>query len=314
VTARGRSPLGSLKAAIRRLEARRSAPIEAARDRALTATGAVHARLLRLTPPRSLEDAEFRVFSQYGEDGIIQHLVHRVPIVDERFVEFGVDDYRESNTRFLLVNDNWSGLVLDAGTAHVQFVERSGLAWRHTIDARQAFITRENINDLLRDGGCEGDIGLLSIDVDGNDYWIWDAIEVTTPRIVIVEYNSVFGPDRAVTIPYRSDFDRFAAHHSGLYFGASLAALATLGRAKGYRLVGSVSAGNNAFFVRDDVAGDLDALDAATAWRPSRFRESRGEDGSLTYVTDPVDRLRLIGELPVVDIETAQTLRIAELH
>ena len=155
-----------------------------------------------------IERAEFRVFSQFGEDGIIQFLVQRVPIGSQVFVEFGVEDYAESNTRFLLVHDAWRGLIIDAGTAHQRFLEDSRLAWRTTIDAATAFIDRENVNDVIRAAGVSGEIGLLSIDIDGNDYWVLDAIDCVSPQILVAEYNSVFGPDRAVTVPYDPGFDR----------------------------------------------------------------------------------------------------------
>jgi len=131
-----------------------------------------------------LRDAEFRVYSQFGEDGIIQFLTHRIPIKREIFVEFGVWDYSESNTRFLLEQDNWRGLIIDAGAEHQTFLERSGLGWRHTIDAVSAFVDRDNINALISGAGIEGDIGLLSIDIDGNDYWVLEAIDVVSPRIL----------------------------------------------------------------------------------------------------------------------------------
>ena len=259
----------------------------------------------------TLREAGFRGFSQWDEDGIIQWLVARVPIEREIFVEFGVEDYREANTRFLLEHDNWRGLLIDSGTAHVDSLRSTELMWRHWVDARTAFVTRENINELLESVG--GDIGLLSIDIDGTDYWVWEAITVVQPRLVVVEYNSIFGPHRAVTIPYDAAFDRASAHVSRLYFGASIKALADLGSRKGFRLVGSNSAGNNAFFVRDDVAGSVPAVTAAEAWVESRFQESRGEDGRLSFVGPHHDRLALIADLPLIDLERNATIRVADV-
>ncbi len=266
--------------------------------------GSQQSREARSAP--RLRDAEFRAFSQWGEDGIIQFLVGRVPIERDIFVEFGVGDYRESNTRFLLENDNWRGLIIDGGESHSDYLERSGLDWRHTIDALTAFIDRDNINELISGAGIEGDIGLLSIDLDGNDYWVLEAIEVVSPRILVVEYNSVFGPSAEVTVPYEPRFDRIEAHSSGLYFGASLAAIAALADRKGYALVGGTRAGVNAFFVRRDVLGELPEVAVADAYVASRLRESRGPGGELTRVTEHSDRLALIGELPVVDLRSGE--------
>ena len=196
------------------------------------------------------------MFSQFGEDGILQFLLAHVPIERESFVEFGVEDYSEANTRFLLIHDHWRGLIMDGSASAMAGVRASSLAWRHHLTAVDVWVTAENINQLLSDNGCSGDIGLLSIDVDGVDYWIWKAIEVVQPRIVVCEYNALFGPTAEVTVPYDPAFSRSAAHHSWLFFGASLGALARLAEAKGYQLVGVNAAGNNAFFVRKDVAGN----------------------------------------------------------
>ena len=265
--------------------------------------GGVEARLTANLPAGRIRDAEFSVFSQFGEDGIIQHLLRHVPVENDVFVEFGVEDYSESNTRFLLVHDNWRGLILDGGSDHVEFLEASGLRWRHEIQAVSAFIDRDNIDALIGGAGISGDIGLLSVDIDGNDYWVLEAIESVSPRILVTEYNSALGPDRAVTVPYDPAFRRLEKHHSGLYWGASLAALESLARRKGYALVGGNHAGNNAFFVRRDVLGELPEVEVRDAWSPSRFRESRGPDGELTYVTGHREQLRLIRHLPLVDLD-----------
>jgi hypothetical protein len=227
-------------------------------------------------------------------------------------VEFGVADYAESSTRFLLVNDNWRGLILDGGTDHQDFLRRTGLDWRHSIDALSAFIDRDNINDLIAGGGVTGDIGLLSVDIDGNDLWVLEAIDVVSPRILIVEYNATFGADAAVAVPYDPGFQRTAAHHSNLYWGASLAAIERVARRKGFTLVAGNKAGNNCFFVRDDVLGDLAPMAVADAWSPSVFRESRGGDGGLTYVGDLRERLRIIREMPLCDLDTDAVTTVAE--
>jgi hypothetical protein len=261
---------------------------------------------------RDLRDAEFKVFSQFGDDGIVEHLVARVgvPRQAERFVELGVEDYREANTRFLLVNRNWSGLIVDSGDAHVRALDQSSLLWRHDLHPVTAFVDRDNANELLARHGFDRDLGLLSIDLDGNDYWIWEAI-AAEPLIVVVEYNSLFGGERAVTIPYEAGFDRTRAHHSNLYFGASLPALARLAEAKGYRLVGSNSAGNNAYFVRADAAEGLPAPSVAEAHAESRYRESRDEAGNLTYLSGS-ERVRAIADLPVWDLEREELVTVGD--
>jgi len=259
----------------------------------------------------SLREAEFKAYSQFGEDGAIQWLIARVPIATRNFVEFGVESYRESNTRFLLEHDGWRGLIIDAGTDHERFIRDQGLGWRHEIEAVSAFITVDNINDLLADQ--PDDTGLLSVDIDGNDYWILSALTRIRPRILVCEYNSLFGPTAAVSVPYEASFDRTAAHHSTLYFGASISAIAHWASGRGYRLVGSNAQGVNAFFVRDDVAGDLPALTAPEAWVASPIRQARDERGALTLLGGIDPQRRLIGGLPLVDVVSGAALSVADL-
>src|SRR5258706_2410963 len=155
---------------------------------------------------RTLGDVEFRVFSQWGEDGIIEWIVSRIPDIPRTVVEFGVEDYAESNTRFLVQRRNWRALVMDGSAANVDRLKRHRMYWHHDITALIAFIDRENINSLISDHGFGGDIGILSIDLDGNDYWVWEAITVASPLIVITEYNTTLGDLEPLTIPYDRRF------------------------------------------------------------------------------------------------------------
>ena len=259
-----------------------------------------------------LADAEFRVFSQWGEDGIIQYLLAQVATLNPRFIEFGVQDYSESNTRFLLLNNNWRGLVIDGGPDYIQRIRDQEYYWRHDLTALCAFITRANINDLFINAGFTGELGLLSIDIDGNDYWVWEAISAVSPQIVVVEYNSLFGSHWPVTVPYNAEFQRTSAHYSNLYFGASLGALCQLAERKGYRFVGSNSAGTNAFFVRADVLGSLRVLTCNEGFVESRVRQARNQQGRLTFVGNTAQR-RLIADLPVVNVATGAQMRVLEL-
>jgi len=181
------------------------------------------------------------------------------------------------------------------------------------LTAVSAFITRENIDGHIKAAGVGGDIGLLSVDIDGNHYWVLQAIESGRPRILVVEYNSVFGPEHAITIPYDPAFVRGKAHPSHLYFGASLRALCLLASAKGYAFVGSNSAGNNAFFVREDLAGALPRPSPQAAWVESRFRDARGARGELLLVSGHRDRLRMIADCVVVSVPDGRCATVAEL-
>lgn len=258
-------------------------------------------------------DYEFKVFSEWGEDGLIQYLVNTVPIRRKIFVEFGIQNYQESNTRFLLQQDNWTGLVMDCSRDDITDLQNSALYTRFNLTAVHARVERENIDELLVANGISGTIGLLSIDIDGNDYWVWDAITSISPQIVICEYNSLFGPSRKVTIPYRHDFDRMQAHYSGLYFGSSIAALASLATKKNYSLIASNSNGSNLFFVRNDVLMGLRPCSPQEVYVPCQFRQSRDTAGRLTYLD--FDRsLELIAALPVFDFDRKAIVQIGTLH
>ena len=265
-----------------------------------------------LPPNTDFRKVGFKVFSQWDEDGIIQYLISKVPIANRTFIEFGVENYEESNTRFLLLNNHWQGLVLDASADDIRYIQTDRIYWEFDLQAKCTWITRDNINSLLSEAGFPKDVGLLSIDIDGNEYWIWEAIQSVRPRIVIVEYSSLFGL-QPISIPYKEDFDRTAAHHSTLYYGCSLAALAHLAKKKGYLLLGSNIWGHNAFFVRSDVAGEFKGLELEEAYVPSKFRESRDQSGRPSYVRGE-NRIKLIENLPVVNVVTDQVGALRDFH
>ncbi len=278
------------------------ARLEGALEQVREALGRIEERQTATAADSGLEANEFRVFSQWGEDGIIAHLLRHVPIARRVFVEFGVETYAEANTRWLLVNENWSGVVFDGSEANIAAVRRSPIYWRHNLKAAQAFITRENIDALLVEHGATGDIGLLSVDIDGVDYWVWEAITAVQPAIVVAEYNARFGPERRVTVPYDPHFSRTAAHHAAIYYGASIAALTALAGRKGYVLVGGNSAGNNAFFVRRELLrAPLAEVAPAQAWRRCQFRETRDPAGRLTFST-AAEEDGILAALPLVEV------------
>jgi hypothetical protein len=257
-------------------------------------------------PIASLSEVEFRVFSQWGDDGIIQWLVNNLEFPHKTFIEFGVADYRESNTRFLMMNNNWSGLVMDGSESNVERITGSEYFWKFTLSAKAAFIDTDNINSLLSSSELDREVGILHIDLDGNDYWIWKEITVISPVVVILEYNSIFGIDRSITTPYDKKFSRTCAHYSNLYYGASLRALSQVSASKGYVFIGCNSAGNNAYFVRKDRLNDtVRATSLESGYVMSMFRESRDTRGNLTYLNG-TDRIALIRGMPVYNTDTDQ--------
>jgi hypothetical protein len=254
----------------------------------------------------NINDAEFKVFSQWGDDGIIQFLIDYLEIENRTFIEFGVENYTESNTRFLLINNCWKGLIIDGSAKHIEEIKQSDIYWKYLLTAHHSFITAENINELLSANNFTKEVGLLVVDIDGNDYWVWEAINVIEPIIVCVEYNSLFGCERAITIPYDKSFVRGNAHFSNLYAGASLPALCHLASIKGYKLVACNTNGNNAYFVRNDKVKDLIQLNCKNGYKKATFRESRNEANKLTYLNFE-DAALLIKGQPVVNVKTGQT-------
>jgi hypothetical protein len=240
------------------------------------------APLVRRTDKRSrLQLHERKVFSQNGEDGLLLHIFDRIGAPHKNFIEFGIEDGTECNSANLAIHFGWHGLFLEgspslAERARAFYHQRHGLR-PQDVQVVCAFITKENVNELFASHGFKGEIDLLSVDIDGNDYWVWQAIDVINPRVVAVEYNASFGSERAITVKYDPAFDRYQKHPSGWYHGASLGALAKLAHSKNYLLAGCDSFGANAFFVRRDVAeGKLEELSVTEAFYPCppRLREA----------------------------------------
>ncbi len=260
--------------------------------------------------PFWIQEKEFRVYSQFGDDGIIQWLVYALNIDRGRFIEFGVGDFYESNTHFLLVNNRFSGFVIDGSKENIDTVRRSSIYWRYKLGARQYFIDKDNVQVILAESGFKK-IELLHIDLDGNDYWILDALDLSDldPDILILEYNSTFGKDRAISVPYDPAFSRMSAHYSGKYFGASLLALNKLAQSKGYYFIGCNSAGNNAYFLANRFLSAIPITNIVDGFQEAGYRESRDKQGILTYC-DADHELNQMRGMPVIDITTG---RVADL-
>jgi hypothetical protein len=261
----------------------------------------------------SLDEVEFQVFSQRGEDGVIQYITNKIEIPNKIFVEFGVETYSESNTRFLLMNDNWSGLVIDGSKKNIDFIKKDFIYWKYDITANESFITKDNINSLISNYTKVEDIGLLSVDIDGNDYWVWEAIETVKPRVVICEYNSVFGAKEKVTVPYKENFVRSKEHYSELYFGASLAAFCDLAERKGYDFIGTTSAGVNAYFVRKDLSSPFKKYNPEDGFNESDNRDSKETKGQLLFLRHS-ERLKIIEHLPIYELSKGQLQSIKSLN
>lgn len=199
---------------------------------------------------------EFNVYSQNGEDGILLHILSKIGIHNYSIIEFGGSDGMQCNSANLLLNFGWNALLIEGSESKVikgkKYYNDKGIS-SEQLKFINSFITKENINSLFEKNNFTGEIDILSIDIDGNDYHVWEAINVVNPRIVVVEYNAAFGSEKKITIPYKSNFTLKSIEKTGFYFGVSLAALEILGNNKGYSLIGTDSFGVNAFFIRNDL-------------------------------------------------------------
>lgn len=221
-----------------------------------------------------ISNLNFKIFSQFNEDLIIQYLIKNITIKNKNFIELGVENYEESNTRLLLEKDNWNGLIVDSSKKHIDEISQKNFFWRHSLIAEKEFITKENINHLLTKKGFFGEIGILSIDIDGNDLWVWDEISVVIPDIVIIEYNSKLGKDKSLSIKYEKNFTREKFGIGKLIYGASLKALIKISSKKGYSLVATNKNGNNAFFVKKELLTEkVKEINLEEGYKKSLFRE-----------------------------------------
>lgn len=261
-----------------------------------------------------LWEREFKVFSQWGEDGIIQYLVNNLDISRRTFIEFGVEDFNESNCRFLMMKDQWHGFVIDGSTANIAQLRDSYYYWQYQLNSKAAFISRENVAQLLAESGFEKDLGLLSVDIDGVDYHVLEALHDWKPAILVIEYNEAFGWTLPVSVPYDPSFVRQQKHFSNLYYGANLPAFHRLASQRGYALVGTNSVGSNAFFVRRELLNDaVKEVDLSSCARETAFRESRNKEGGLTFLAGP-ERAQAISSMPVIDVSNGEMLKVSDLN
>ena len=205
----------------------------------------------------SINDVGFRKYSQFEEDGILLYIFSLVRPTNKKCVEICAGNGRECNTANLIVNHGWWGYLFDGDKQNVKegtaFFSQNKDTFFYPPKFTRAWITAENVNDVIEKSGVSGPIDLLSLDLDGMDYWVWKAISVIEPQVVVCETHNAIPPDKALTVPYDPKFV-FASED---FRGASLAAMCKLGRDKGYRLVGTHRFGFNAFFVKNTVGKEF---------------------------------------------------------
>jgi len=235
-----------------------------------------------------LHEVEFRAYSQNGEDGILLYIFSLIGTTNKKAVEICAGTGIECNTANLIINYGWQALLFDGDERNVEIGREFYARHRDTFLAPpkfvHAWIVKENINELLAVNGYTGEIDLLSLDLDGVDYWIWEQLTCINPRVVVVEYNEPLGFER-LTVPYDAQFDRFKLDPR--YWGATLAAYCALAEKKGYRLIGCNRQHLNAFFVRNDVGtGVLPKVSLASCMtrNPTDYTLAQELEAKLPFV------------------------------
>jgi len=205
----------------------------------------------------SVQDTGLRVFSQFEEDGMLLFLFALLDMPNRTFIEFGSDDGINSNSANLYYHHRFTGLFMDGNPLAIDRGRHFYRKHKNTnptpVVFKETMITAENINELIKEAGYDGEVGLLSIDIDGNDYWVWKAMEVVKPLVVIIETHNEFGMNDIV-VPYDPEY-MFPGKHP-TYHGASPIAMTKLANHKGYRLVGANELGFNFIYIREDLLVD----------------------------------------------------------
>lgn len=204
-----------------------------------------------------LKDTGFKLFSQFEEDGLLLYIFSLLNFPNKTFIEFGADDGINSNSANLYYHHDFKGLFMDGNSKALErgrhFFKKHGNKNIGSPVFKECMINAENINELIIDAGFEGEVGLLSIDIDGNDYWVWKAMDKIEAQVVIIETHNEFGLNDII-VPYDSTYFYPGKHPD--YHGASPIAMTKLAKHKGYRLVGANELGFNFIYIKNDLLVD----------------------------------------------------------
>jgi hypothetical protein len=263
---------------------------------ALARAGATSA--LRQLDPARPSTWEFTGFSQNGEDGVIDYLCGRLLRPDRYFVEIGASNGLENNTTWLAMARRYGGLMIDGDPSKVAECSQTFGTLNGPLEFASVMVTRDSGEDIERLALLRNP-DVMSLDIDSVDYYVAEALldRGLRPKIFVVEYNSAFGPERRVTIPYQSPFNRHRAHPSGYYYGVSVMGLRHLFERHGYRFITVEQNGVNAFFA-DPAEFDASFLEGV---RGSAYRENIVQRRESR--TDWAGQFAQIRHLPLVEIE-----------
>lgn len=268
---------------------------------------------------KNMSDLDYKVFSQNGEDGIIDYLLFSLGIINPKFIEIGIGNYEESNTRYLFETTSSKGLIIDCIKNLKAKVSKSTKLWKGDLKIVEEFVDSENFNKILEENFFNKEIDLFSLDIDGIDYWVLKKIPENFSKIIIVEYNSSFGHKHEVTVPNIKRFDRTKYHYSNLCFGASLKAIINLLEKKNYTFIGTNISKLNAFFISnlelDKINLDIPDKNNLQKFTNSNLLESRDSKGNLNYLSGE-KKINEIKDSEIIDVSNDQEklCKVKELY
>ena len=262
---------------------------------------------------KSINDAEEKIFSQNGEDGIIDYILEIINVKDPKFVEIGVEDYIESNTRLLYHIRNSQGLIVDQ-TIDINKLSKNLELWKGRLKVLKKAVTPKNINEIINYENFNKDLDLFSIDIDGLDFWVIKELPTNFAKICIAEYNPLFGSEYEVTVPNIENFNRTNYHYSNLCWGVSLKELINLMNEKNFVFLGTNNLKNNAFFVNKDYEQlfkkvILEKNIELKNFTNHKFQESRDKNGNLTYLSRK-EQLKEVEDCYVININNSLTEKV----
>tara|TARA_Y100000741_G_C18182315_1_gene529874 strand:- start:26 stop:934 length:909 start_codon:yes stop_codon:yes gene_type:complete len=267
---------------------------------------------------KNINHLDYKIYSQNGEDGIIDYLLCSLNILKPKFIEIGVGDYSESNTRFFFERTSAKGLIVDCIDDLNKKVSQNIKLWKGDLNIVEKKITSENIVNLLKKENFLDNIDFFSIDIDGIDYWVIKEMPKNFSKIVVLEYNSTFGPNLEITVPNLIDFDRTNYHYSNLCYGMSITAAINLMKEKNFYFIGTNLLRNNAFFISNDFNKSeyfknlvVENLHSSTE---SNLRESRDKKGNLSLLSSK-SKIDIIKDCDVIDLSKNEkrTIKIKDL-